>query len=147
MTKGPLKFLGVCMAAGLLAAGLADGALADNELHMHIDNQSQDTLYYETGVGVEDAPETIAAGQDSGAIKGPHKGDGGDGQATYTNNQNPADATCSVTLGYGYEYNGTTDQCDNKKFNITEKGQCTLVKDGNCEGAGSCDCKFKFTIP
>jgi opacity protein-like surface antigen len=148
MTNGvsSLKTLGLCMAAGFALAAVSIGAAqAADGLQMAIENESTDTLYYETGVGVENAPETIAPNTTSSYIKGPHSGGGGDGQATYTNSQNPASATCSVTLGYGYEWNDVTDHCDKKKFNITEKGQCTLVKDGDCEGSGSCKCKFKFT--
>ena len=137
------------MAALGLTVGVAGTAMADNALHMHIENQSSVTLYYETGVSAVDYPDTIAAGTTSEGIKGPHSGGGGDGQITYMNAQTPSAATCTVTLAYGYKYNGTTNHCDNKKFTMTTKpsSACTLVQDGNCEGAGSCDCKFKYTQP
>ena len=133
-----------------LTVGVAGTAMADNALHMHIENESKVTLYYKTGVSAVDYPATIAAGTTSEGIKGPHSGGGGDGQITYMNASSPSAATCTFTLGYGYKYNGTTDHCDDKTFTITltpATGVCTLVKDGNCEGAGSCDCKFKYTQP
>lgn len=137
--------LGLVGVFALTAAAVAP-ANAGGGMEMKIENQSKDTLYYETGVGVENAPQTIAPGTTSSYIKGPHKGSGGDGQATYVNATSAADVTCSVTLAYGYEWNDVTDKCDNKKFTLTtNKGSCSLVKDGDCTGSSSCDCRFKFT--
>jgi hypothetical protein len=136
---------GLGLAAVLALSAVPDPASA-NDLRMYIENESSETLYFETQVGVEGYPDTIQPQTTSSDIRATHKGGGGDGQVTYTNNQNPMAASCKVTLGYGFRYDGVTDSCDDKKFSPVTTGACTLVQDGDCFGSGSCNCNFKFTV-
>jgi hypothetical protein len=116
-----------------------DAGLAEN-LHMYINNQSAEELDFHIQVGVDEWPDTIAAGTTSGNIQANHSGGGGDGEITYRTKQRPV---CQITLVFGYEHNATTGKCDKKTFDPVAKGSCSLAQT-TCGGDGDCECYFDF---
>lgn len=136
-------------AFALMTASAGPGFAAQNFLKMYIENKSTETLYYDDSSEVQEYPDSIAPGTTSTEIK-PNKpvdvGETYKGSITYTNSQNSSDATCAVELKASFTYNAKTDHCDDKTFHLdTLKGTCTLVKEGDCFGSGSCGCNFAFS--
>ena len=58
------------------------------------------------------------------------------------NNKDEASATCAVTLEFSWTYNPGSGHCDDKNFSYVNKGECSIVKAGNCDGNNSCSCHF-----
>jgi hypothetical protein len=140
MRKRSLGFPAFVLAFVLLAVG---GASA-NDLKMYINNETSNEFFYATAQNVKAYPSTIAAKSESSEIDADRNdGKGSVGQITYMNNQNQADATCSVTLEFSYIINSITGKCDDKNFTFVNKNGCTLDKD-RCDGNNDCSCHFNL---
>lgn len=133
------------LTSAFLAAAIGEAASA-NTLEMFLDNQTDAILYYQDDKGVSSYPTTIPPGWTQEIRARPSDGTGGDpGSITYANNQDKSQATCTMTLGFKWNWSLTTNNCDNKKFAPTTTGSCLLVEVGTCYGADSCKCNFTLS--
>lgn len=136
LNLGRLVVVGAFVLSGI-------GTVSANDLKLYINNETSSEFYYATSENVKDYPSTIAASSQSSEIQ-TDGGKGSVGQISYMNNQQQADATCSVTLEYSYIVNSVTGKCDDKNFTYVDKGGCTLVHD-RCDGNNDCSCHFNLT--
>jgi hypothetical protein len=141
MRKNPTS-LPILVAAFILGAM---GVASAEDLKMYIKNKTSTEFYYAAEQNVKEYPSTIAANSESSEIDADRNGGKGSvGQITYMNNQNEADATCSVTLEFSYIINSATGKCDDKNFTYVNKNGCALAKD-QCDGNNDCSCHFNLT--
>jgi hypothetical protein len=121
------------------------GFASANDLKLYINNETSTEFYYSAAQNVKDYPTHIDAKSESSEIETDrNSGKGSVGQITYMNNQNQADATCSVTLEFSYIINSVTGKCDDKNFTYVNKNGCSLAQD-RCDGDNDCSCHFNLT--
>jgi hypothetical protein len=136
----------LALASALLGTAIGQAAADGNSLEMFLNNQTDAILYYQSDSGVSSYPSTIPPGWTQELRARPSDGTTGNpGNITYANNQDPSQATCTMTLTFKWNWVGLSNKCDNKKFTPTTTGSCSLVEVGTCYGSDNCKCNFTLS--